>query len=204
MANVKINTITYENVNEVQIPLENGNGNASFIDTGDATATDEQILKGYTAYSGNRKLIGTLNPAENIFNKIGTFEVKTNKDGYSYIEGVIGSSTKTYEYKEGSYDGIGLFYIVPKYIDTTYTGVQLMSWHVSPAYLGVNEGNTNKGFGFNCIGVTLTDGIITSIQKGTTMAVGTYSIGNDEIYLSSGISVPCGEVIAYEVNINFQ
>lgn len=60
MATVKINGITYSNVPSVQIPLDQGGGNATFFDTGTATATAADIVNGVVAYNSNGAVTGTL------------------------------------------------------------------------------------------------------------------------------------------------
>ena len=47
--NVVINSVTYQNVPEVDIPLSGG-GTAKFMDTSDADATASEILSGKKAY----------------------------------------------------------------------------------------------------------------------------------------------------------
>ena len=60
MATVKINGITYSNVPSVQIPLDQGGGNATFYDTGTATATAADIVNGVVAFNANGSVTGTL------------------------------------------------------------------------------------------------------------------------------------------------
>ena len=59
--NVVIREVTYSNVPSVQIPLASGSGNATFVDTSDATLDDgSQMLAGVTAYADGTKVTGTI------------------------------------------------------------------------------------------------------------------------------------------------
>lgn len=57
---VLINGVTYSAVPSVQIPLSNGNGNATFYDTSAATVAADYLLNGYTAYGSSGLVTGTL------------------------------------------------------------------------------------------------------------------------------------------------
>lgn len=76
MVDVKINDNVYEGVSEVHIPLNDGSGNASFLDTSTATAEAENIDKGFTAFANGKKLVGTRGGEENPFllRKLGSYE----------------------------------------------------------------------------------------------------------------------------------
>lgn len=57
---VVIRNITYDDVPEVDIPLQGG-GTAKFMDTSDATLeSGDQMLDGVTAYAGGTKITGTI------------------------------------------------------------------------------------------------------------------------------------------------
>ena len=59
--NVVIREVTYSNVPSVQIPLAAGSGNATFVDTSDATLdAGSQVLAGVTAYADGTKVTGTI------------------------------------------------------------------------------------------------------------------------------------------------
>lgn len=59
--NVVIREVTYSNVPSVQIPLASGSGNATFVDTSDATLdAGSQMLAGITAYADGTKVTGTI------------------------------------------------------------------------------------------------------------------------------------------------
>ena len=59
-SNVVINNVNYNNVPEVDIPIQGG-GTAKFMDTSDATlASGNQMLKDVTAYAGGTKVTGTI------------------------------------------------------------------------------------------------------------------------------------------------
>lgn len=59
--NVIIRGVTYEDCPEVSIPLASGTGNASFVDTSDATlSSGGQMLNGYTAYGAEGKVTGSI------------------------------------------------------------------------------------------------------------------------------------------------
>ena len=60
MANVKINGVTYNNVPQIQVPLDSQNGNAVFYDTSTATATAADIVNGVVAYNANGAVTGSL------------------------------------------------------------------------------------------------------------------------------------------------
>lgn len=57
--NVVINSVTYSNVPEVDIPTTGG-GTAKFMDTSDADATAANVLSGKTAYVGGSKVTGSM------------------------------------------------------------------------------------------------------------------------------------------------
>lgn len=57
--NVVINSVTYSNVPEVDIPLSGG-GTAKFLDTSDATATASQMLSGVTGYAKGALVTGNI------------------------------------------------------------------------------------------------------------------------------------------------
>lgn len=59
--NVIINGVQYPNVPEVQIPLADGQGNATFYDTSDADAVSTNVLDGKYYFDGTGKKIGTMN-----------------------------------------------------------------------------------------------------------------------------------------------
>lgn len=56
--NVIINGSSYNSVPYVSIPLSGGDGNATFYETSDATASAANILSGYTAYTASGKVSG--------------------------------------------------------------------------------------------------------------------------------------------------
>lgn len=63
--NVKINGVSYQAVPSVNIPLADGSGTAKFVETSDATASTNSILKGETAYgSDGTKITGSLTCAQ--------------------------------------------------------------------------------------------------------------------------------------------
>ena len=57
--NVIINSVTYQNVPEVNIP-KSGGGTAKFMDTSDANAVAGEILSGKTAYVDGTKITGQI------------------------------------------------------------------------------------------------------------------------------------------------
>lgn len=57
--NVQINSVQYNNVPEVDVPLVGG-GTAKFYDTSDATADASEILTGNAAYGANGIINGSM------------------------------------------------------------------------------------------------------------------------------------------------
>lgn len=58
---VKINGVVYNTVPSVSIPLSDGSGSASFVDTSDATIDATKVLQNYSGYGADGTLIkGTL------------------------------------------------------------------------------------------------------------------------------------------------
>ena len=57
--NVVINSVTYNNVPEVDIPLYGG-GTAKFMDTSDGSAAAGDMLSGKTAYVNGSKITGNI------------------------------------------------------------------------------------------------------------------------------------------------
>ena len=63
--NVIINGVSYQAVPSVNIPLADGSGSAKFVETSDATASTNSILKGETAYGADgSKITGSLTCAQ--------------------------------------------------------------------------------------------------------------------------------------------
>lgn len=59
--NVVIRDVVYNSVPSVEIPISGGTGNATFIDTSDATLNSgAQMLDGVTAYADGTKITGTI------------------------------------------------------------------------------------------------------------------------------------------------
>lgn len=59
--NVVIREVVYQNVPSVEIPLQNGGGNAVFVDTSDATLTGgSSMLNNVTAYANGTKYTGSI------------------------------------------------------------------------------------------------------------------------------------------------
>ena len=56
--NVVINSVTYNAVPHVSIPLAGGGGNATFYETSDATADASSIVAGAIAYNASGKVTG--------------------------------------------------------------------------------------------------------------------------------------------------
>ena len=57
--NVIINSVTYQNVPEVDIP-QSGGGTAKFYDTGDADITSADVLTGKTAFGSSGSVSGSM------------------------------------------------------------------------------------------------------------------------------------------------
>lgn len=57
--NVIINSVTYQNVPEVDIP-QSGGGTAKFYDTGDADITSADVLTGKTAFGSSGSVTGSM------------------------------------------------------------------------------------------------------------------------------------------------
>lgn len=58
--NVIINKVPYEGVAEVKIPLQEGGGNARYVETSDATAAAGDILAGKNAYVNGNLVNGSM------------------------------------------------------------------------------------------------------------------------------------------------
>ena len=63
MKSVSINGVTYPDVPSVNIPLSNGQGNATFYETSDATIQAGYVLQGYKGYGANGAIVGTFTAA---------------------------------------------------------------------------------------------------------------------------------------------
>lgn len=57
--NVIINGISYTAVPYINVPLSTGNGNATFYDTSNATASASSILNGFSAYTASGLVNGS-------------------------------------------------------------------------------------------------------------------------------------------------
>ena len=60
MANVIINGVEYEDCPAVQIPFADGDGNATFYETTDATGSASDVLSGKTVYGASGKISGSI------------------------------------------------------------------------------------------------------------------------------------------------
>lgn len=58
--NLIINQVPYEGVEKVQIPLQDGSGNALYLETSDATAAAGEILTGKSAYVNGALVTGSM------------------------------------------------------------------------------------------------------------------------------------------------
>lgn len=59
MKNVIINGVSYPSVPHINVPLAEGNGNATFYETSDATAAAANIMSGFSAYGASGKINGS-------------------------------------------------------------------------------------------------------------------------------------------------
>lgn len=93
MQNVIINGNTYEEVQKVQIPLSDGSGNANFIDTTGATATAENIDKGFNAFVNGELVVGTKESVSGSSpfktEKIGTYNWSNPEGKTVVVEGCV-------------------------------------------------------------------------------------------------------------------
>ena len=90
--NVIINSVTYQNVPEVDIP-QSGGGTAKFYDTGDADITSADVLTGKTAYGSSGAVPGSManngSTSGSISTKAGTVTIPA---GYT-TGGTVGISS---------------------------------------------------------------------------------------------------------------
>lgn len=90
--NVVINSVTYQNVPEVDIP-KSGGGTAKFYDTASADITSADILTGKTAYGANGEVSGSManngSTSGTISTKAGTVTIPS---GYT-TGGTVGISS---------------------------------------------------------------------------------------------------------------
>ena len=206
MQNLVINEKTYENVQAVQIPLSDGSGNAKFIDTTGATATAENIDKGYNAYVDGELVVGTKENEISPVVKLGEYAVvmlTTNSSlNVSVVKGLLKDlpSEERIETTGSHQTNFVLLRQEQDKANTTdsqfYLGVVSVDWNNDGSLNTANMGWTIR-LQYNASGVA-------SKSTGSFMGVGSFDasqgyVRQEDLVVNQFDKFPSGKVTAYLV-----
>lgn len=208
MADVKINDNIYSGVAEIQIPLAEGSGNASFRNTDDATVTADTIVKGYTGYGPAGKVVGNLE-IDSFLEKIGEYDVKYVKSStdleYAVVKNIVPDIAASEYYFNDSANSEVRAFVLRQELDKTNTNCRQF-------HIGIGHTKGSKTFASYTCGYTYNASGFVSVAAATISgrtnftASETDGTGYDptlDLPINQFDKFPSGKVTAYIVKVPF-